>query len=213
MPYCNKCGARVDEDDVFCRKCGAPVKGDQGTEGMTSVEAGVKSEGIRDMKVVALVCPQCGGKINLPPDKDGCTCPFCGAEVVLDRGNRTVTYRTEDVARVRQIEANREQDRASRVTRRVLLGALLVAIVIAIIMGYNAAETDNDNLALLAFLIGAMAFFIATAWWVTADAKETERNKTPEQRRWENEQNERYIAREQERLDRLLERHLNRHQR
>jgi uncharacterized membrane protein YvbJ len=29
MPYCPKCGTKVDEDTVFCPKCGASIKGVQ----------------------------------------------------------------------------------------------------------------------------------------------------------------------------------------
>lgn len=104
MPYCVKCGSKLDDDAEFCPHCGQRVPHEVSDE---TSQGDVQD--IPAMKVTALSCPHCGGEIHIPRDADSCTCPFCGTQVMLDRGNRTVTYRIVDEAKIRQSEVDAQR--------------------------------------------------------------------------------------------------------
>ena len=54
------------------------------------------------MKLTAVVCPNCGAKIQVKAGTPFCFCTYCGTQIHLDDGS--VTHREIDEARIREAE-------------------------------------------------------------------------------------------------------------
>jgi hypothetical protein len=76
----------------------------------------------RDVRIIALRCPSCGGALDIPPDSDRTTCRHCGGGVLLVRGR---DERTGEEA-VRPEAAMSDAD-AKRVVKFVLWGTAISA--------------------------------------------------------------------------------------
>ena len=63
------------------------------------------------MKITAIVCPQCGGRLNAPEGTTRCYCSFCGTELHLDDGSRTITYIVRDEAGIKRAEVDDNKDK------------------------------------------------------------------------------------------------------
>ena len=70
--YCMSCGGQLPPEAAFCFRCGAPQNARA-----SSPEPVTRSEK-RDITLVAVICPVCGG-----PIKDESRCGFCGSVVVI----------------------------------------------------------------------------------------------------------------------------------
>lgn len=62
------------------------------------------------MEIKKLKCPECGA--NFEGDDKVSFCSHCGAKLFFDDGTKTINYnynyKTEDLAKIREIEVNRE---------------------------------------------------------------------------------------------------------
>lgn len=62
------------------------------------------------MEIKKLKCPECGA--NFESDEKVSFCSHCGAKLYFDDGTKTVNYnynyKTEDVAKIKEIEVNKE---------------------------------------------------------------------------------------------------------
>ena len=121
------------------------------------------------MEVVALFCPKCGGKINLPEGKNSCYCGYCGSQLVVDDGSRTVTYRTVDEARIREsdneiaLEMKKlELEEAKHARKMKALKALAIACAALIVLALIVSLFDKwaglliGEFAVVALMFGAM---------------------------------------------------------
>lgn len=103
------------------------------------------------MNGVKLTCKSCGGELKL--EKNIAFCPYCGAKLVIDDGNRTIThnynysYTTRDEAKIR------ESDRKEAVYLKTLdyfalnqkdgwkiaaiLWSIIAVIAILILLGFG----------------------------------------------------------------------------
>ena len=54
------------------------------------------------MEVKELKCPACGAKIE--SDKKVSFCSYCGSKLFLDDGSKNINYKTEDIAKIKEIE-------------------------------------------------------------------------------------------------------------
>ena len=88
------------------------------------------------VKTLSLVCPSCGGRMELSADGEKVACPYCGHEVLIEKEERA----QEEYDR-RMAQARAEEDiadlRKSRQRMRKLRGWLIAICVIAAICLIN----------------------------------------------------------------------------
>ena len=73
--YCMNCGAQLPVDAAFCFRCGAPQSA---SSPPVATQAPPPRMERRDITLVAVTCPVCGGAI-----KDESRCGYCGSVVVI----------------------------------------------------------------------------------------------------------------------------------
>lgn len=119
------------------------------------------------MEIKKLRCPECGA--NYESDEKVSFCSHCGAKLFFDDGTKTVNYnynyKTEDAARIREIEVNRELELNKRkansrfVDNKFTLGILFsfatVIIVVMAMFMYGSNVTNLKN----KFGLGVLLFF------------------------------------------------------
>lgn len=101
-----------------------------------------------NIKTVSLICPSCGGMMELSADGEKAVCPYCGHKMLLDK---------EDIAQEeyerRMAKARAEEDikdlQSSRQRRRRLKGWLIALCVFAGICLINVAIPDSPMHALV----------------------------------------------------------------
>ncbi|MBN2224688.1 MAG: hypothetical protein JW765_08465 [Deltaproteobacteria bacterium] len=76
----------------------------------------------KDIRIIALKCPNCGGVLDVSPESDRATCGHCGGEMLLvhERDDRT----GEEAVRP---EATMSDSDAQRVVKVVLWGTVISA--------------------------------------------------------------------------------------
>lgn len=77
MPFCGKCGSRVNDTDKFCSKCGAFRKGILESKDNTN-----------DYMSATRSCPNCGAVVT---NTFQTNCSFCGFELLKDNIGSTVS--------------------------------------------------------------------------------------------------------------------------
>ena len=135
--------------------------------------------------VVALVCPNCNASIQSGGggnSQHGFTfCPYCGAQLLVNDGSTTVTYKTVDETRIRELEleAERERLKAGRERFEAELeekhrpGKIKLSIVLAIIgcamilIGW-IGDTVNDGSGswMLLAIMGFLPFVVIMYLWL-----------------------------------------------
>ena len=82
------------------------------------------------MKVVALVCPQCGGNIDARDGTTKCFCPYCGTELHLDDETIRIENHVYDEARLRELqmadEADDEYEQHHKDWRRIMVAWIAI---------------------------------------------------------------------------------------
>lgn len=107
------------------------------------------------MELKKLKCPECGA--NFESDEKVSFCSHCGAKLFFDDGTKNINYnynyKTEDVAKIREIEVNRElelnkRQELSRDGIKFALGViLLIAIFVIYFMSiYNKSKLQEEEL-------------------------------------------------------------------
>lgn len=98
------------------------------------------------MEIKKLKCPECGA--NFESDEKVSFCSHCGAKLYFDDGTKDINYnynyKTEDVAKIKEVEANKEielkrMEESSRSSNNewkiiTLFCALAVAVPLIIII-------------------------------------------------------------------------------
>lgn len=107
------------------------------------------------MELKKLKCPECGA--NFESDEKVSFCSHCGAKLFFDDGTKNINYnynyKTEDVAKIREIEVNRElelnkRQELSRDGIKFALGViLLIAFFVILFMSiYNKSKSQEEEL-------------------------------------------------------------------
>ena len=107
------------------------------------------------MELKKLKCPECGA--NFESDEKVSFCSHCGSKLFFDDGTKNINYnynyKTEDVAKIREIEVNRElelnkRQELSRDGIKFALGViLLIAIFVIYFMSiYNKSKLQEEEL-------------------------------------------------------------------
>lgn len=95
-----------------------------------------------NIKTVSLVCPSCGGKMELTEDGQKATCPYCGHIMLVEKEE----YAQEEYER-RMAKARADEDikdlQNKRQRRRRLKGWLIAICVIAVICLINVFIPDS----------------------------------------------------------------------
>lgn len=90
------------------------------------------------MGMQSIKCPNCGASIEIDETRETCFCTYCGSQIQRDPSN-TVTHRTVDVAKIREIEANERIEKERREERKSndkSLNYILIGCVAFIIFGF-----------------------------------------------------------------------------
>lgn len=120
------------------------------------------------VKLVPIVCPKCGGQIQVPPDRPTCFCTYCGTQIMLDDGSQTINIHNFDEADIRRVELEAEElkyynveqaayEQRHRTWRFAVVGWAVLMIVLFALAGV----VDGDNAAygaIAASLLGALIF-------------------------------------------------------
>ena len=102
-----------------------------------------------NMKTVSLVCPSCGGKMELPSDGHKAICPYCGHSMLIEKEEYGKKEYEQRMAQARAEEDIKDLQR-SRQTRRKLKGWLIGLCVVAVILLINVF-IPNSPINQLAF--------------------------------------------------------------
>jgi uncharacterized Zn finger protein (UPF0148 family) len=86
------------------------------------------------MNLESATCPKCGAPIIFEEGRDDVFCSHCGTQVFKDDGNKTITYRTIDEARIKEAEVKermqKEENRQSNINFLLfLLGMIPLFLV------------------------------------------------------------------------------------
>lgn len=89
-----------------------------------------------NMKTLSLVCPSCGGRMDLSADGKEAECPYCGHKMLLEKDDRTQKEYERRIARARAEEDIKDLQR-SRQRKRRLRGWFIALCVFAVISLIN----------------------------------------------------------------------------
>ncbi len=115
------------------------------------------------MEIKSLKCPECGANID---NINASFCSYCGAKLLLDDGSKNIVYKTEDVAKIKEVELNREielnkiKTNSRFVDNKFMLGILfsfgtiIIVFIAMLIYGSNATNLKNK------FWLGVLLFYI-----------------------------------------------------
>ena len=117
------------------------------------------------MEYKSFKCPECGANIE---NTNASFCSSCGVKLHFDDGSKNINYnyKTEDVAKIKEIELNREielnkiKTNARFVDNKFILSILFTfAMVIIIFMAMLIYGSNATNL-INKFWLGVLLFFI-----------------------------------------------------
>ena len=84
----------------------------------------------KNMKTLSLVCPSCGGRMDLSADGKQAACPYCGRKMLIEKDESAQKEYERRIARARAEEDIRDLQR-KRQHRRRLKGWLIALCVLA----------------------------------------------------------------------------------
>lgn len=122
------------------------------------------------MDLKPITCPKCGGNVTIPEEQKTCYCTWCGAQLSIEDGSTTITYRTVDEARIKELELEIKRMELEEKHRpwRIKTIAILAIVGFAMVAGgycLGDASGDSDStwytIAICGYLPLAAAFFIA----------------------------------------------------
>lgn len=117
------------------------------------------------MEYKSFRCPECGANID---NINTSFCSSCGVKLRFDDGSKNINYnyKTEDVAKIKEVELNREielnkiKTNARFVDNKFILSILftfaMVIIIFMVMLIYGSNATDLIN----KFWLGVLLFFI-----------------------------------------------------
>jgi len=123
------------------------------------------------MKFVAAKCPECGGALQIPEDRDKVFCTYCGCQIIVDEGPNSFTYRKVNVARIKEAELNArleekriDNDFVNKIMtnkRAMVIGAIgLVLCVGSVLLFWDSAGPYDPRWFIT--LIGLLLLFQAS---------------------------------------------------
>ena len=83
-----------------------------------------------NIKTLSLVCPSCGGKMELSPDGETAACPYCGQKIIIEKKDSAQKEYERRIANARAEEDIRDLQ-IKRQRRRRFKGWLIALCVIA----------------------------------------------------------------------------------
>ena len=89
-----------------------------------------------NIKTLSLVCPSCGGKMELSADGKEAVCPYCGHKMLIEKEERAQKEYERRMAKARAEEDIRELQRKRQQGRR-LRGGLIALCVFAVLCLIN----------------------------------------------------------------------------
>ncbi len=105
------------------------------------------------MEIKKITCPGCGATFE--SNKNISFCSYCGSKLFFDNGNKNINYnyKTEDVAKIKEIEVNRELElnkreeeaRNLKKADKTMLLILLVLVIMFIFLGVMAKIESDTN--------------------------------------------------------------------
>ena len=103
-------------------------------------------------KMIILKCPQCGGQLDLDPDKEVATCPFCKTKLLIVRSieqNNVINYniRIDNTGKKEQDpfpEEDPEEQRRIRIMQTMIRAAGVIAAIVALLLIFKACGTVID---------------------------------------------------------------------
>lgn len=117
------------------------------------------------MQLVPIVCSKCGGTIQAPAGEKSCFCTFCGTQLLIDDGSKTVTYRTVDEARIREaeiaqaLELKKLEIEETRRTFRLKLALVVAAIGVLMLVGGNFLGHASGDSNSPWYMVAMVGFF------------------------------------------------------
>lgn len=113
------------------------------------------------MKIIPVACPKCGASFEIEEGRSKCFCQYCGTQIVIDDGSRSITNtqiirdeakikelelrakqleleveqsRAKEEERKRQLEIEAENERARQQSKSASSGVNFILLAFAIIM-------------------------------------------------------------------------------
>lgn len=115
--YCPNCGAKIQNGSKFCSECGSPISQSNA------------------QNTTKLRCEDCNGVMDVDPDREIISCPYCGSKhLVLDsdavkieriRGKSKVAIAKENSRAAVEIEA----EKAKQSVNEKKIGTIMIAIL------------------------------------------------------------------------------------
>lgn len=107
------------------------------------------------MEIKKLKCPECGA--NFESDEKVSFCSHCGAKLFFDDGTKTVNYnyRTEDIAKIKEVEANKEIKMQENNIMLQKQGVLFILLFVTFIIILIISAISNNYIFLSLTLVFA----------------------------------------------------------
>lgn len=111
------------------------------------------------MKIIPVACPKCGASFEIEEGRNKCFCQYCGTQIVIDDGSRSITNTQiiRDEARIKEAETELEKKRIEieikeAKLRMALMKIRVVAIVICALSFALSAWLYTDYEHIWAFM-------------------------------------------------------------
>lgn len=82
--YCRFCGAKLEEGSIFCHQCG---KKTAISDNHVPTKHSINQKG----DFIVLMCPSCGGSLEISSGTNSLKCKYCGLECIIRRESGTVS--------------------------------------------------------------------------------------------------------------------------
>lgn len=101
--YCHKCGHKAKEGERFCIECGTILNNSS------------------EHKTIKITCEDCGGVMEVDPNKSVLTCPYCGSKKLIAESDEVTIARINkeaDSERMCYEKEKREYEEELRVKKK-----------------------------------------------------------------------------------------------
>ena len=148
--------------------------------------AGIDGTGETRMDIVPVICPACGAKVQVAEGTRSCYCTYCGTQMYLDDGSKTVTYQMVDEARIREsdnaaaVELKKlEMEEAARARKMKVLKWLAIASGALFVLGLLVALADRAAGSLICMTAGLIMLYGALFMFLNNRRSSDEAQKEP----------------------------------
>lgn len=98
--FCVNCGTQLPEGSRFCIRCGTAMAG--------NTDSFKKSDSPIGKRIVSSTCTSCGANLEVNPEKNIATCPFCDSTYIVDQEINNTGSNSERDSQRDDSEANIE---------------------------------------------------------------------------------------------------------